>query len=147
MTEYAGYLTKLQRRISTGPDVYQDVAQVRDLSGPAGASDQIEVSHRGYTWRRYVGGMKDGGEVSFDIVFDPNLASHDPSVAGSMWALLESGERSTYRIVFPGVATATTTATFDAFVSNFEISAPLEDGLTADLTLKMSGPVTWAHVP
>lgn len=148
MTEYAGYLTKLQRRTAEGPpEVFQDVGQIRDLSGPEGQSDQIEVSHRGSTWRKYVGGMHDGGEVSFDVVFDPDLASHDPTLAGSIWDLLESGERSVYRIVFPGDAGDTTSATFDAFVSNFGITSPLEDGLTADVTLKISGSVTWAHTP
>jgi hypothetical protein len=146
VTEYAGYLTTLQRRTSTGPDVFQDVAQVRDVGGPEGQADQIEVSHRDSNWRKYVGGMHDGGELTFDVVFDPDHASHDPTVTGSIWALLESGERSVYRLVFPGAAGATTTATFDAFVSNFGITSPLEDGLTADVTLKLSGPVVWAHV-
>lgn len=144
--EYAGYLTKLQRRISTGPDVYQDVAQIVDLDGPGGSADQIEVSHRGYTWRRYVGGMHDGGEVTFGVIFDADNPSHDPTASNSIWALMDAGTLSTYRLVFPGVGLNTTTATFEAFVSGFELSSPLEDGITADVTLKISGSVSWAHV-
>lgn len=146
MAEYAGYLTKFQRRISTGPDVWQDVAQIRDLNGPAGESDQIEVSHRDSRWRRYVAGMKDSGEVSFDCIFDADHPSHDPTVAGSLWAYLESGEVSVYRLVFPGVGNNTTTATFSAFVSNVKIASPMEDGTTGDVALKITGSVAWAHV-
>jgi len=147
MAEYAGYRTKLEVEIAS---VYTVVAQIRDLSGPEAESDQIEVSHRGNAgaidrWRRYVAGLADGGEVSFDVVFDPDHASHDPTVSGSMWDLLETGEVNSFRITFPGAGSDITTATFDAFVSGFAINSPLEDGITADLTLKITGAVTWAH--
>lgn len=148
MTEYAGYSVTLERDISaTETPSWQVVAQIRDLSGPAAQSDQIEVSHRDDQWRRYVQGMKDGGEVTFDVVFDPDHASHDPTLTTSMWGWLEEGERNTYRITFPGEDDDTTTATFSAFVSNFELDSPMESGLTANLTLKISGSVDWAHVP
>lgn len=147
MAEYAGYRTKLEIEIAS---VYTTVAQIRDLAGPAAVSDQIEVTHRGSggninRYRRYVAGMLDGGEVTFDAVFDPDHASHDPTLTGSMYALVESGEVNNFRITFPGDGSDTTTATFEAFVSNFEINSPLEDALTADLTLKITGPITWAH--
>jgi len=145
MAEYAGYLTKLEKL--DPPSTWEEVAQIRDLSGPAAEADQIEASHRGSRWRKYVAGMVDGGEVSFDVVFDPDHGSHDPTVAGSMYDLLESGEVQQYRITFPGQAGATTTATFDAFVSGFEVTSPLEDAITADLTLKITGAITWVHVP
>jgi hypothetical protein len=35
---------------------------------------------------------------------------------------------------------------FSGFVSGFEITSPLEDGLAADVTIKISGAITWAHV-
>jgi hypothetical protein len=142
VAEYAGYQATLEVELGA---VWTTVAQVRDLSGPALAGDQIEVSHRDSRFRRYVGGMLDGGEVTFEIVFDPDHASHDPTLADSMYSYAESGEVADFRITFPGVGAATTTATFSAFVSNFEINAPLEDGLMADMTLKITGSITWAH--
>lgn len=147
MTEYAGYLTQLQRRTDAGPpEVWQTVAQIRDLNGPAGQSDQIEVSHRDDQWRHFVAGMRDGGEVTCDIIFDPDHASHDPTLTGSMWDLMETGTRDLYRLVFPGEDEDTTTSAFSAFVSNFAITSPMEGGLGANLTLKISGPTAWAHV-
>lgn len=143
MAEYAGYTVELEVDIGGS---FVKVAQIRDLDGPAAESDQIEVSHRGSRWRRYVAGMRDGGEVTFDVIFDPNDASHDPTGADSMYAKLKNGVVDSYRITFPGAGTNKTTATFDAFVSGFEITAPLEDGLAADLTLKITGEITWAHV-
>ena len=147
MAEYAGYRTKLEINLAS---VWTVVAQIRDLDGPAIESDQIEVSHRGQggtidRFRKYVAGLADGGEVSFDIVFDPDHASHDPVVTGSLYNLVETGEVNEFRITFPGAGTDITTVNFDAFVSNFEIGSPLEDGLTADITLKITGALTWAH--
>ncbi len=144
MAEYAGYAVDLEIELGA---VWTPVAQVRDISGPAVIADQIEASHRDSRARRYVAGMYDGGEISFDIVFDPDHASHDPTLADSMYAYAASGETASFRLTFPGAGTATTTATFAAFVSNFEITSPLEDALTASLTAKVSGAVTWAHVP
>lgn len=144
MAEYAGYKTILEVELDA---VYTPVAQVRDLTGPAIIADQIEVSSRDSRARKYVAGMYDGGEVTFDIVFDPDHASHDPTLADSMYAYAKTGDPVNFRLTFPGVSPATTTADFAAFVSNFEISSPLEDALTASLTLKISGDVTWAHDP
>lgn len=142
MAEYAGYQTILKVEIDS---VLTTVAQVRDLGGPEAQADQIEVSHRDSAWRRYVAGLRDGGEVPFDLVFDPDDPSHDPTITGSMYNLLATGLVSTYQIIFPGVGGATTTAEFEAFVSQFKVNSPLEDGIMADLVLKITGEITWSH--
>lgn len=146
MTEYAGYRATIEVQLGA---TWTPIAQVRDIAGPGLASEQIEVSHRDSRYRRYVAGMLDGGEVTFQIVFDPNHASHDPTLADSMFAYAVSGEKADFRIKFPGVdgvvTDGFTTAAFEAFVSNFEIASALEDGLLADLTLKISGDITWTH--
>jgi len=151
MAEYAGYRVLL-KRLTTPPSTFTAVAQVADLSGPSVESEQIEASHRAdgdpaNMWRRYVAGMKDGGEVTFTLIFDPDEPSHDPTLSTSMYALAASGELDVFQLDFPGAGTDRTTATFDAFVSGMDIAAPLEDALTQDVTLKVSGPVTWAHTP
>ena len=142
MAEYPGYLTTLDVYLSS---VWTTVAQIVDLGGPAVEADQIEVSHRGSRWRRYVAGMVDGGEVDFDIIFDPDHASHDPTITGSMYDLVETGEVNSFRITFPGAGSNITTATFDAFVSSFEVDSPMEDGIKANISLKITGAPVWAH--
>jgi hypothetical protein len=151
MPEYAGYRV-LIKRLTTPPSTYTMIANVADLSGPSIESEQIEVSHRAdgvptNMWRRYVSGMKDGGEVTFTLIFDPDDPTHDPTLPTSMYGLAVSGEPDTFQIDFPGQGADRTTATFDAYVTNMDSDAPLEDGLTQEVTLKVSGPVTWAHVP
>lgn len=151
MPEYAGYRVLL-KRLTTPPSTYTAVANVADLNGPQLISDQIEVSHRAdgvpaNQWRRYVAGMKDGGEITFTLIFDPDDPTHDPTLTTSMYAQGVAGTPSGYQVDFPGAGTARTTASFQAYVTNWDTSAPLEDGVSADVTLKVSGIVTWAHVP
>lgn len=143
MAEYAGFEVILQ--VNAGGWV--NVAQVRDITGPSVASEQIEVSHRDSVWRRYVAGMRDGGEVTFDCVFDPDHTSHDPTLSTSMYRAAEDGTVMSFRLDFPGAGSAVTRAAFSAFVSNWENTAPLEDALAANVTLKITGQVTWSHVP
>jgi hypothetical protein len=149
MAEYAGYRVILKRKVTA---TFEAIAQVGDISGPSVESEQIEVSHRAdgvpaNMWRRYVAGMKDGGEVTFTLIFDPDDASHDPTLSTSMYNLATSGLPGEFQMVLPGQGTDTTTAEFDAYVTNMDMDAPLEDGLTQEVTLKVTGPITWAHVP
>jgi hypothetical protein len=142
--EYAGFETTLEKQIS---GVWTLIAQVRDIGGPTVTSEQIEASHRDSQFRRYVAGMKDGGEVSFDVIFDPDHASHDPTLANSIADDNATGVVSNWRMNFPGAGGAVTRAAFQAFVSSFQPNSPLEDALTAAITLKLSGAITWTHVP
>ena len=144
MAEYAGFETTLSVLLGA---VWTPVGQVGDIDGPGIESEQIEVSHRDSQWRRYVSGMKDGGEISFDVIFDPNHVSHDPTLTDSMYKYAETGVVTSWRVDFPGVGTAVTRAAFDGFVSSFETTSPLEDGLKADVGIKISGAITWTHVP
>lgn len=149
MTEYAGYGTTLEIEIAS---VWTMVAQVVDLDGPSIEAEQIEVSHRGDDstfdrYRRFVAGLIDAGEMSFDIIFDPDHASHDPTITGSLYDLIETGDTANFRINFPGVGSAVTRAAFQGFVSSFGITSPLEDGLKADIAIKITGAITWSHVP
>lgn len=147
MAEYSGFLVIIAREVAATPGTYAAFGQVKDIDGPSGDANQIETSHRDSAFRKYQAGMRDGGEVTFDIVFDPNLAAHDPTLATSVYKDWELGRMANYKISFPGVAAALTTCIFAAFTSAFSFSAPMEDALVASLTLKVNGVLTWAHVP
>lgn len=147
MAEYVGYKVLIAREVAATPGTYTTFAQVKDIDGPSASADQIETSHRDSQLRKFQAGMRDGGEVSFDIVFDPDLAIHDPTLATSVYKDWELGRLANYKITFPGVVAAITTCIFSAFTSGFAFSAPMEDALTASVTLKINGALTWAHVP
>lgn len=141
MAKYSGYdvLLKVKQGAS-----YVAVAQIRDLSGPAIKQDTNEVTHRdGNKWREFVGGLRDGGEVSFDIVYDPDLASHGASATPGLAYMAMNGTVGDFQITWPD-ANPAQTCTFNALVTSFQPNAPMGDALTADVTLKITGSLTWA---
>lgn len=148
--EYAGYRVLIAKEILATPGTYTTFAAVKDIKGPSAKAAQIETSSRDSQFRKYVAGMRDGGEVDFEIVFDPDLASHDPTLATSVYKDWELGRMVNYKLTFPGAlvttTTATTTCVFAAFTSSFEFMAPLENALVASVKLKINGVLTWAHV-
>lgn len=140
MSKFAGYDVLL--KVKQGGS-YVSVAQVRDVSGPSLSQDATQVTHRdGNKWREYVGGLKDGGEVSFDVIYDPDLATHGAAAAPGFVYLLMQGTLADWQMVFPDPTN--TTCTFFALVTGFEPGAPMGDALTGDVTLKISGAPVWA---
>lgn len=129
--------TKFQRGDGGNPEVFQDIALVGDITPPGLEADSIDMtthdSPHGY--RQYVQGLKDGGEVSIELKFVPSEETH---------VLLlndyEEGKNRKYRIVFPDENN--TTWEFEAHITGFEPDAPVEDELTASVTLKVTGKPT-----
>lgn len=140
MAKYAGYDVAL--KVKSGGS-YVTIAQVRDISGPALKQDAVEVTHRdGSKWREFVGGLRDGGEVTFDVVYDPDQTTQAAGSAPGLAYMLANGTLGDFQLAFPD--TTPTTCQFYALVTAFSPKAPMADALTADATLKLSGAPTWA---
>lgn len=136
--------TLLQRGDGGGPENFTTVAEVVDISGPGMSVETIDTtSHESAGgWREYISGLADGGEVSFEINYIPDSASHD-ATAG----LLQDFQGKTLRnwnLVFPDVSS--TTWAFSAFITGFEPTAPASgnDKLGASVTMKVTGQPTLA---
>lgn len=138
MAEYSGFAGKLQVQEGT----FQEIAQVRDINGPAVSVDAIDASHSGSGWKKYLPGLIDGGEVTFDIAYDPDLATHSATAAPGLPYYQIQRSVKTYKVLFPDTTPAS--ASFSAFVTKFTPKAPYAGLLTADVTLKLTGAITWA---
>lgn len=75
----------------------------------------------------FLGGLKDPGEVSFDVNYDPS--EHDKLVDD-----FEEDNPVNYEVAFPDG----TVWAFGAILTGFEPEAPYDDKLTASLTLKVT---------
>ena len=140
MAKYSGYDVLL--KVNQGGS-YVAMAQVRDLGGPSLKQDTVETTHRdGNKWREFAGGLKDGGEVTFDVVYDPALDSHKAGAAPGFVHMLNNGTVGDFQLVWP--TTPAQTCTFFALVTAVNPNAPMGDALTADVTLKITGAPVWA---
>ena len=139
MANYSGFAAVLQTTISS---VLTNIAGVRDISGPSMSMDTIDASSRDSLWKTYVAGQVDGGEITFDIVYDPDAATHLAGTAGGLVKDLMSQTLQVFKIKFSDVSPAT--ASFSGFVTKFTPKTPFNGLQSADVTIKVSGALTWA---
>jgi hypothetical protein len=113
-----------------------EVGEVIDISPGAATTERVQATHHQSPGRRheYITGMIDSGEASFQINWLPGNAS-DTLIRG----LLESGAVEEHTIVFPNGVTVA----FDAAIIGFSKVLPIEDRMTATVTVAISGEETW----
>lgn len=130
--------TKLLIAAATGnTDV--EVGALSSVSGIDASADEVEVTDMGNTdgYREYLPGFKDGGEVSLSGYMDGEDAGQ-----ARLYELMESGDVVDCKIQFP--AKIGKTWSFKAGVTKFTTSADVDDAITFEATLKVSGKPTLA---
>jgi len=117
--------------------VFTPIANVTTIKGPELSRETVDVtSHDSEdAWMEFVGGLKDSGEVSVEVNYDP--AKHDIFVDD----FADDTPRN-YQLIFP--TNPAVTWTFKALLTGFSSEAPYDDKLSAELTLKVSGKPTIA---
>lgn len=111
------------------------VAEVNSITGPGMTRATIDVtsldSSGGY--REFIPGFRDGGEISLNMNF--SLDSYD-----DLKLDYESETIQSYSIVLGD--TNETTFSFSGYVTSISLAVPLDDKVTSDVTIKISGTVT-----
>lgn len=136
MAKYSAFGTLFKRSSTT-------IANVSNISGPGLSLDTTDVTSHDSTggWEEVVGTILRSGEVTLDLVYDPNAATHKYASGGLLYDL-GSRTSQTYSIVFS--SNPTVTWSFTAFVTGFEPGAPVDGALTASVKLKLTGQPTLA---
>ena len=137
MAKYNSFGTLLQRSPDSGT-TYVTIAGVRDLNGPGRQKETVDVTTHDSPnrYREFRSSLKDGGEVSFDIVYDPEDAANQ----GLLESDFEGSAAQPYQLLFP--TTNGWAVRFNGEVVGHEITAPLEGALTATVTIKVDGKPT-----
>lgn len=140
---YIGQGTLLQRGDGGGTEIFTTIAEVLSIAGPSLSRDVIDVTTMDSPgeWREFIAGLKDGGEITFDVIYDPVDPTIEPG-AGllSEFALASGSAATNYQLVFPDPGA--TTWTFPAILTGFETNEVIDDKVTASVTLKISGEPT-----
>ena len=127
---FAGVGTVLQMNTNA-------IAEINSITGPNMSRDQIDVTSLDSTsgYREFIAGFRDGGELTLNMNFtrdsydDFLIAFQDDSAQAFSVALPDAGA---------------TTFTFNGWVTGLGMAVPLDDKVTSDVTIKISGPVTMA---
>ncbi len=111
-----------------------EIAQVRDISGPGIKQDAIDVTTRDDGGSdQFLGGLRDGGLVQFDLIYDPGLAGHQ-----SFQAAIASGAVDAMQLHLTA-GDRPEGSRFAARTTKFDPKAPLRDALAADVTYQLTG--------
>lgn len=120
-----------------------EIAEVVNIDGPEFKADTIEVTHMkspGF-WREFIGSLKDGGDLKFDVNLLLANASHN-AATGVLSALAgqKAPPRDTWDIIFPDENA--TTFSFPGVLTGYKVGAKFDDKLSASITVKVAGQPT-----
>lgn len=116
------------------------IAEVTGISLPAAETSEVEATHFKSPNRRreYIAGMIEDGEGTFEINYNPSSAS-----ASLIQVAQNNGDTRAYKIVIPDGA-GTWEVTGSLIIRRFERNVPIDDRMTASLTVRFTGGVTEA---
>lgn len=123
----------LIERDPLGGGAFTTIAELRDISGPALTRNPIEVTNHNDLDEDFVPGIRRYGEVTFAIGLIPTDGTH--SQASGLVDSWEGGDVDVFRVTYPDG----TEWVFSGFINNFAPSMPVDDGLTADVSIRMRG--------
>lgn len=115
---------------------FVQVAEVFNVTPGEATADRIDATHYKSPDRRreYIGGLIDSGEASIELNWEPGS---DTDVL--LRDLFTSGATVEHRITFPN----NVTLTYDASIIGFSKALPLDDRMTATISVAVSGAETW----
>jgi hypothetical protein len=123
---------------SATPGTYTSVGEVFEFEPPTLTMDTVESSDFSHTdgYRRYIGGLIDGGEITFTLNFDPA-----GTIYGTLETLMETRAVKNWKFVYAG-STVNTIAS--ALVTSMGRAVPRDDRMTMSVTLKVAAGLTEA---
>lgn len=116
--------------------VFVEVAEVTNITPGEATTDRVEATHMKSPDRRreYITGLIDSGEATFDINWIPGSATDL-----LLRDLFTSGDVVNHRITWSnGVS-----LTYEASLIGFSKATPIDDRMTATITVAVSGAETW----
>jgi len=108
------------------------LANIKSIGGPSASRETVDVttldSAGGY--REFIGSLRDGGDISLGMLFEQAsyvIMKND----------FESDTVQEYAIVLPD--TNATSLEFSGLVTELPLDIPLDDAVSCDVTIKISG--------
>lgn len=119
------------------------IGEVTDFSGPGGQASVIDVTNLNSTAKEKLVGLRDEGQVSMSL----NLSFSD---AGQVALRADRATRSRRRAVIKfndsSTDAARTKACFDAYVMGFSVTGAVDNKVSANAVLEITGAVAYSSV-
>lgn len=132
-----GYQSTFAIETFAGSGVYTAIAEVTSITPPSDKIDIIEATHMTSAGanREFILGLNDPGEAGLTLNW---TASGTADVALRAWRAARAARGC--RITYPNAVTWT----FQGILTGYQPSLPMNDKMSADVTIKVTGSTTVA---
>lgn len=121
--------------------VYENIGRITALAVPSLATDTVETtamdSANGF--KEFIKGLKDWGEMTITTNADPLATGDTTNYYDKLKDEAISDTTGDWLVTFPNA----TTLTFTALTTGFSITANPGDVISTDVTMKITGDITW----
>lgn len=125
---------------SSNPAAYTSVIEVTNISVAGIAGSAIDVTSLTDTVRKAVIGQIDNGTISLSVFLPPS----DNALLGVLKpAGYVNGTFRNFKITLGGSTSIGSEMKFDGFVTSLNFSLGIDTAVTADLTIRIKGAITW----
>lgn len=133
----SGYGTLLYRERSSGSGTFDLVEEIFNLGGPSESLETIDTTHMTSPGarREFIASLLDSGEMTFEANFLPQAA-----IQAACRSDLSNRTLRKWRVAFTDEST--TTYEFNAYVTQWEPSAQVDDKLSVSAAMKITSEVT-----
>lgn len=138
-----GTLLKIGNGTGGTSTSYTTIAECRTITGPNLSTETVDFTHQQSpgNYRERKPTFLDAGTVTVDLTFLPEDTTQGYSAG--LIASFEDRALQDFAIVWPNDDESF--VLFSAFITGFQISAPIDERLSAALTLTITGPATWGN--
>lgn len=116
------------------------IGNVTNITGPSMSKDTIDTTALDTTggYRTFITGFKNAGTLTFTLMFEKEEYS-------TLKAAFDSDVAKSIEVILPDGTTAETGSkvSFSGFVTEIPLTIPPDDKITCDVTIQISGPVTF----
>jgi predicted secreted protein len=136
MTTNVGIGSGAEFWLDSASDVLTQLSEVLSVTPPNPQTEDVEATHMASPNRRreYIAGLIEDGEGSFEFNYIPGNATD-----ALIRAAINDGVTRDYKIVLPVADGSTWEITGDCVVKGWERNAPIDDRMTATLTVRFTG--------
>jgi hypothetical protein len=125
-------------RQPSGSGAFSAIAELRDITPPALSRNAIETTNQNDSDDSYVVGIRRRGDMTFNLGFLPSGASH--GISAGLMKSWQDGLKDGWKVVFPD----SSVWIFSGYITNIGPSAPVDDGLVADVTIRPTGAMSFS---
>lgn len=115
------------------------IGQVVAYNGPSGSAGKIDVTSLESTAKQFLMGLRDEGDISLDIIYDPS------TVKGHEQLFADRGSRTKRGWIIKvstGGSTSGDKLGGRGYCTGFSVTGAVDDAVKATMTIAVTGPIT-----